>query len=102
MAPFSVVPNGNGCNTGADTRAFARPCSPRNPAEMVATLVWVWPCFCFGITDTAPFSAVPNRNDRNTGVDEAVHLIAQQQTTAQHSFGHWRSSRLQQRWCSSF
>ena len=39
MAPFSVVPNGNGCNTGADTRAFARPCSPRNPAEMVATLV---------------------------------------------------------------
>ena len=43
MAPFSVVPNGNDCNTGAET-----------PADMVATLVWI----------------------------EAVHLIAQRQTTA--------------------
>ena len=48
-AHFSAAPNENGSNTGVDMRAFARPCSPRTPAEIVATLVWI----------------------------EAVHLIAQ-------------------------
>ena len=96
MAPFSAVPNGNGCNTGVDMRAFAsespiRPCSPRNPAEMVATLVWIRPCFCF--RPRSPLSSIERvRLQHWCGYDRALCFRPRSppSSTERVRLQHWR------------